>query len=81
MRKFLVSRIEPGKTICEGTYAPGRGAVHAMKLLDNYAGIVQRDGYAAYKTLADAARDNRGVTLPPGSVREMPETARTASGV
>jgi hypothetical protein len=52
-----------------------------MKLLDNYAGIVQCDGYAAYKTLADAARDNRGVTLPPGSVREMPETARTASGV
>jgi transposase len=41
------------------TYAPGRGAVHAMKLLNNYAGIVQCDGYAAYKTLADPARDNR----------------------
>jgi len=39
------------------TYAPGRGAVHALKLLDNYTGIVQCDGYAAYKTLADPARD------------------------
>ena len=36
------------------SYAPGRGAVHALKLLDHYRGIVQCDGYAAYKTLADA---------------------------
>src|SRR6516164_7778181 len=28
------------------TYAPGRGAVHALKLLDGYRGIVQCDGYA-----------------------------------
>ena len=34
------------------TYAPGRGAVHALKLLDGYRGIVQCDGYAAYKTIA-----------------------------
>jgi transposase len=35
------------------SYAPGRGAVHALKLLDGYRGIVQCDGYAAYKTIAD----------------------------
>src|SRR5262249_40654705 len=34
------------------TYAPGRGAVHALKLLDRYRGIVQCDGYAAYKSIA-----------------------------
>jgi transposase len=39
------------------TYAPGRGAVHALKLLDHYSGIVQCDGYAAYKTLTNPARD------------------------
>ncbi len=36
------------------SYAPGRGAVHALKLLDHYRGIVQCDGYAAYKTNANA---------------------------
>jgi len=35
------------------TYAPGRGAVHALKLLDGYRGVVQCDGYAAYKTIAN----------------------------
>jgi transposase len=35
------------------SYAPGRGAVHALKLLENYRGVVQCDGYAAYKTIAD----------------------------
>ena len=38
------------------TYAPGRGAVHALKLLGNYTGVVQCDGYAAYKTLTDPGR-------------------------
>ena len=37
--------------------APGRGAVHALKLLDGYRGVVQCDGYAAYKTIAAKARD------------------------
>jgi transposase len=37
------------------SYAPGRGAVHALKLLDHYHGVVQCDGYAAYKNVADAA--------------------------
>ena len=40
------------------TYAPGRGAVHALKLLDNYTGVVQYDGYAAYKTLTNPERKN-----------------------
>jgi transposase len=39
------------------TYAPGRGAIHALKLLDPYRGIVQCDGYAAYKKIAGAARE------------------------
>src|SRR3984893_9095772 len=44
------------------TYAPGRGAVHALKLLDHYRGVVQCDGYAAYKTIANAACDE-AITL------------------
>src|SRR6202790_3220160 len=44
------------------TYAPGRGAIHGLKLLDNYAGVVQCDGYAAYKTIAAKAPDRR-ITL------------------
>jgi hypothetical protein len=42
------------------TYAPGRGAVHALKLVDDYAGIVQCDGYSAYKTLTDPGRNQDG---------------------
>ena len=45
------------------TYAPGRGAVHALKLLETYRGIVQCDGYAAYKNIADDARAGDAVTL------------------
>jgi hypothetical protein len=37
------------------TYAPGRGAVHALKLLDSYRGVVRCDGYATYKTIAAKA--------------------------
>src|SRR4029078_13535220 len=37
------------------SYAPGRGAIHALKLLQGYRGIVQCDGYAAYKTVAEKA--------------------------
>src|SRR5258708_901928 len=44
------------------TYAPGRVAVHALKLLDHYRGIVQCDGYAAYKTIANAVPDE-AITL------------------
>jgi transposase len=44
------------------SYAPGRGAVHALKLLEHYRGIVQCDGYAAYKTIADSA-SGEAITL------------------
>jgi transposase len=44
------------------SYAPGRGAVHALKLLDHYRGIMQCDGYAAYKKIAETARDE-AITL------------------
>jgi len=40
------------------SYAPGRGHEHARNLLGGYRGILQCDGYAAYKKLAnhDATR-------------------------
>jgi transposase len=44
------------------SYAPGRGAKHAEALLSGYRGIVQCDGYAAYKSLADPTKAE-GVTL------------------
>jgi transposase len=43
------------------TYAPGRAHHHAMALLGGYRGILQCDGYRAYKQLASSARDD--VTL------------------
>jgi hypothetical protein len=36
--------------------------VHGLKLLDSYRGIVQCDGYAAYKTIADKA-PGKAITL------------------
>jgi transposase len=45
------------------TYAPGRGAEHAMALLAGYRGIVQCDGYAAYKQLAHRGRAGNAVVL------------------
>jgi len=44
------------------SYAPGRGSVHVLKLLDGYRGIVQCDGYAAYKSLAAKAA-GQGIAL------------------
>ncbi len=41
-------------------YAPGRGAEHAKDLLAKYRGILQCDGYGAYKTLAATSE---GITL------------------
>ena len=41
-------------------YAAGRGAEHPKALLADYQGILQCDGYAAYKALAAA---NEGITL------------------
>jgi transposase len=43
------------------TYAPGRGHHHAIELLGGYRGILQCDGYRAYKQLANSACDD--VTL------------------
>jgi hypothetical protein len=37
------------------TYAPGRGHQHGHALLGGYRGILQCDGYAAYKKLANPA--------------------------
>ena len=38
------------------TYAPGRGTNHALALLKDFSGILQTDGYRAYKTVAEAKR-------------------------
>ena len=54
-------RVAPTQPAIAYSYAPGRGAVHGLKLLDGYRGIVQCDGYAAYKAIADAT--------PPETIR------------
>ena len=41
-------------------YAPGRGQQHADTLLGGYRGILQCDGYATYKRLAEPARGEHG---------------------
>ena len=41
-------------------YAPGRGAEHARTILEGFSGILQVDGYAAYKRV----RDDRGPDAP-----------------
>jgi len=45
------------------SYAPGRGGKHAVALLEGYAGVLQTDGYAAYRQLADPKRPGGPVTL------------------
>jgi len=45
------------------SYAPGRGGEHAARLLDGFNGILQVDGYAAYKKLAAPTRPGGPVTL------------------
>lgn len=37
-------------------YAPGRGAVHGLRLLEGYCGIIHCDGYEAYKTMTSVTR-------------------------
>ena len=44
------------------TYAPGRGDVHATKLLGGYRGILQCDGYDTYKRVASKSGE-AGITL------------------
>jgi transposase len=45
------------------SYAPGRGGEHAVKLLAGFSGILQVDGYVAYKKLAAPTRPGGPVTL------------------
>jgi len=45
------------------SYAPGRGAQHAVKLLAGFSGVLQVDGYAAYSQLAAPSRAGGPVTL------------------
>ena len=45
------------------SYAPGRGHIHADALLGGYRGILQCDGYAAYKKFAGPSRDEQRVKL------------------
>ena len=45
------------------TYAPGRGGVHAVKLLDGFSGVLQVDGYSAYDQLSRATRTGGPITL------------------
>jgi transposase len=44
-------------------YAPGRGGEHARHLLSGYAGLLQCDGYAAYKSLAVPKEGQPSATL------------------
>ena len=44
-------------------YAPGRGHTHANTLLGGYRGILQCDGYAAYKKFAGSKSVEPSVTL------------------
>jgi len=45
------------------SYAPGRGGNHAAALLRGYSGVLQTDGYAAYRSLADPKRAGEPATL------------------
>jgi transposase len=45
------------------SYAPGRGHIHAHTLLGGYHGILQCDGYAAYKKLGGSKSADPPVTL------------------
>jgi hypothetical protein len=45
------------------SYAPGRGHIHANALLGGYRGILQCDGYSAYKKLGGFKSADPAVTL------------------
>ena len=45
------------------SYAPGRGNTHAAALLGGYHGILQCDGYKAYKALAGTKSADPSITL------------------
>lgn len=45
------------------SYAPGRRSDYALALLKGYSGVLQTDGYAGYRALADPKRNDGPVTL------------------
>ena len=45
------------------SYAPGRRGDYALALLKGYSGVLQTDGYAGYRALADPKRPGGPVTL------------------
>jgi transposase len=45
------------------SYAPGRRGDYALALLKGYSGVLQTDGYAGYRGLADPKRPGGPVTL------------------
>jgi transposase len=45
------------------SYAPGRRSDYALALLKGYSGVLQTDGYAGYRALADPKRDGGPVIL------------------
>jgi hypothetical protein len=45
------------------SYAPGRSGENAAALLQGDTGVLQTDGYAAYRRLADAKRTGGSATL------------------
>lgn len=45
------------------TYAPGRGGLHAERILQGFAGILQVDGYAGYNRLVTPGRVGSGIRL------------------
>ena len=45
------------------TYAPGRGTHHALALLKDFSGILQSDGYRAYKSVAGTRHGEAGIIL------------------
>ena len=59
----VVGRAAPSESGHSEHLCAGRGAVHGLKPLESYRGIVQCDGYAAYKTIADDARTGDAITL------------------
>ena len=45
------------------TYAPGRGGLHAERILQGFGGILQVDGYAGYNRLIAPGRVGAGIQL------------------
>ena len=52
-------------------YAPGRRSDYALALLKGYTGVLQTDGYAGYRALADP---------PPAARRRSPSVGHTGAG-